>query len=80
MPNSNLMVTGSNPDRGTQQEIFIYIFISPTTFGAWYQDDYRTSPRAKLCLRSQKEPGNNIWYKCSIVAWRSVVVRLAKYK
>ena len=38
---------------------FIYRSISPPTiFGAWCQDDYRPSPRAKLCLRSQKEPGN----------------------
>ena len=50
---------GSNPGRGTRLEVFIYRSVSPpSTFGAWCQDDYRPSPRAKLCLRSQKEPGN----------------------
>ena len=58
-PIRNPKAVGSVPGRGTRLEIFIYRYISPpTTFGAWCQDDYRPSPRAKLCLRSQKEPGN----------------------
>ena len=52
-------MVGSNPGRGTRLEVFVHSsFSPPTTFGSWCQDDYRPSPRAKLCLRSQKEHGN----------------------
>ena len=73
-------------DRGSRPALagcfYLQIYISPpTTFGAWCQDDYRQSPKAKLCLRSQKRAYEflNICNKCFIVAWRNVVVRLEKY-
>ena len=68
---------GSRPDRGTRLEVVIYRSTSPPTiFGA-----YRPSQKAKLCLRSRKEPWKilNIRYKCFIVAWRNKEVRLAMY-
>ena len=77
---------GSNAGWDTRLEIYIYRSISPpTTYCAWCQDDYRPSPRAKLCLQSRKEPVNkkiipkHLIQTCFIVAWRNVAVSLAKY-